>query len=496
MNGIKRAQLFYGLICLAGFLIILLPVGIANIIFGYGLGDAPCTLCWGQRESMIFIGVMAFFIVRYGLKFRYVAMLLIMAATGLYESFRHVSNHAMRDVGQGFGVAIFGIHTQFWAEVVFWCVVLMLGVMFFFAPKVDAFVEEMKGRQFRALGTGAKAGMMVSAAIIASNVFQAFVSTGIPPYWGQGSPARFTLNPQHITWEADAWNGLWSNFSFRGKRDVAEPDYAFAKSEAAKASHNAAEAPVAVDSTLSVVSDKALEIKQAVNSVSRTASGLVLTSDADIWLVDDDGKVTRHAKVDPYYDTQLTAFVGAADHKGALLVMGSNKSWFHFQPKDGADPVKGFANFLEGADQFESIGKYGRGRVDTERAKYNYVHSVASDGKYVWLATVPNKRHAKNFVVSKVLAKDMTLSGEFVPEAELKEGRGLGELYVTGAAARDGKLYFVSRAYNVLLEVDPASEKVTRAMGLPAELADIRGLAANADGSFTVVNANHLVTLK
>lgn len=46
--------------CLAGFLIILLPVGIANLVFGYMLGDSPCTLCWGQRQAMIYIGVIAF----------------------------------------------------------------------------------------------------------------------------------------------------------------------------------------------------------------------------------------------------------------------------------------------------------------------------------------------------------------------------------------------------------------------------------------------------
>lgn len=71
MNEINKTKNFYTLMCLAGFLIILLPVGIANFVFGYMLGDSPCTLCWGQREAMIFIGVMALFIVRYGMKGKY-----------------------------------------------------------------------------------------------------------------------------------------------------------------------------------------------------------------------------------------------------------------------------------------------------------------------------------------------------------------------------------------------------------------------------------------
>ena len=93
--------------CWAGFLIILLPVGIANFVFGYMLGDSPCTLCWAQRESMIFIGVVAFFIVRYGVKGKYIAWLLIMAAFGLYQSFSHYGNHAHRDLDQGFSLQVF-----------------------------------------------------------------------------------------------------------------------------------------------------------------------------------------------------------------------------------------------------------------------------------------------------------------------------------------------------------------------------------------------------
>ena len=81
---LKKTKLFYALMCLAGFLIILLPVGIANFYVGYILKDSPCVLCWGQREAMIFIGVLALFIVRYDMKAKYLAMLLIVTAFGLW----------------------------------------------------------------------------------------------------------------------------------------------------------------------------------------------------------------------------------------------------------------------------------------------------------------------------------------------------------------------------------------------------------------------------
>jgi len=218
MNEIKKAKFFYALMCLAGFLIILLPVGIANLIFGYVLKDSPCTLCWGQREAMIFIGVMALFIVRYGLKAKYLAMLLVMTGFGLWQSFAHFGIHAHRDLDQGFGLAVFGIHTYFWAEVVFWAVVVLLGAIFFFAPKFSAFNEEMGGETIRKLGSFTRAAFIVCAFIIASNVFQAFVSTGIPPYYGQGDPVRFTLDPKYIIWDDSGYKNHWKKVSFLGKK--------------------------------------------------------------------------------------------------------------------------------------------------------------------------------------------------------------------------------------------------------------------------------------
>jgi len=148
-KDISKAKTFYDLICWGGLLIVLLPVGIANVILGYFMGDSPCTLCWGQRQEMAYIGVVALFMVRYGFKPKYLATMLVMAAVGLYMSFRHYGNHAMRDVGQGFGLDVFGIHTQFWAEIVFWCVVFLFGLAVYLAPRFDALVAEFKGKAFR-----------------------------------------------------------------------------------------------------------------------------------------------------------------------------------------------------------------------------------------------------------------------------------------------------------------------------------------------------------
>ncbi len=91
---------------------------------------------------------------------------------------------------------------------------------------------------------------------------------------------------------------------------------------------------------------------------------------------------------------------------------------------------------------------------------------------------------------------DWTLSGEFEPVAEaLKDGRKLGELYVTGMVYENGKLYAVSKNFNTLIVIDIASESIEAAYGLPAELTDIRGLVKKGN-TFEVVDHNRIVTLQ
>lgn len=53
VNGqdIKKAKTFYDIICWGGLLIVLLPVGIANVILGYFLGDSPCTTLLGAASA-------------------------------------------------------------------------------------------------------------------------------------------------------------------------------------------------------------------------------------------------------------------------------------------------------------------------------------------------------------------------------------------------------------------------------------------------------------
>ncbi|EOZ2161392.1 disulfide bond formation protein B [Campylobacter coli] len=505
MNEINKTRNFYTLMCLAGFLIILLPVGIANFVFGYMWGDSPCTLCWGQREAMIFIGVIALFIVRYGMKGKYLAALLIMTAVGLYQSFAHYGNHAHRDLDQGFGLAVFGIHTYFWAEVVFWAVVLLLGVMFAFAPKFGSFDKELNGEKFRKFTKFSFAAFLISTLIVASNVFQAFVSTGIPPYVGQGDPVRFSLNPKYIIWSTGGWNGLWQNISFLGKRDVKAPDYAFAPASeklGIKFDNNTNNSPFAeIDDELKIINEQTINFDKAINTLDYINDEFVASSKWDVAFLDNNFSTKEGFELDPYFSATIDPIIGIIPYKeNKFLLMGSNKSFLRFAKNPNADEALQYADFIKGNDNFEGQGKdLGRGRLDTVRAKFNHVASMTTDDHYLYLATVPNNKDSKSFVISKISLKDLVLSAEFTPKAELKEGKTLGDLYITSMTFKDGEIYALSKNHNVIAIIDPAKEEVVKTIAFPSSITNARSIFFK-DGRIHILSyqdgANKLYTLK
>ncbi|WP_144584757.1 disulfide bond formation protein B [Campylobacter coli] len=505
MNEINKTRNFYTLMCLAGFLIILLPVGIANFVFGYMWGDSPCTLCWGQREAMIFIGVIALFIVRYGMKGKYLAALLIMTAVGLYQSFAHFGNHAHRDLDQGFGLAVFGIHTYFWAEVVFWAVVLLLGVMFAFAPKFGSFDKELNGEKFRKFTKFSFAAFLISTLIVASNVFQAFVSTGIPPYVGQGDPVRFSLNPKYIIWSTGGWNGLWQNISFLGKRDVKAPDYAFAPASeklGIKFDNNTNNSPFAeIDDELKIINEQTINFDKAINTLDYINDEFVASSKWDVAFLDNNFSTKEGFELDPYFSATIDPIIGIIPYKeNKFLLMGSNKSFLRFAKNPNADEALQYADFIKGNDKFEGQGKdLGRGRLDTVRAKFNHVASMTTDDHYLYLATVPNNKDSKSFVISKISLKDLVLSAEFTPKAELKEGKTLGDLYITSMTFKDGEIYALSKNHNVIAIIDPTKEEVVKTIAFPSSITNARSIFFK-DGKIHILSyqdgANKLYSLK
>lgn len=205
-------KLFFNLFALAGLLLVALPVGIACIVLGFGMGDSPCIMCWHERFCMVAISFMAILIVRYGCKMRYLASLLFLACLGLYDGFVHYSLDGTYggylDIKQGFGLEILGAHTQFWVVVVHFCVFLFLGIILLLGKNVGSIIDKSEkgvyGKVLPEFLMG-KIAVIVFVVVMGFNLVQSFVTAGIPPYLASATPSRMTFDPSKWFWELDHW---------------------------------------------------------------------------------------------------------------------------------------------------------------------------------------------------------------------------------------------------------------------------------------------------
>lgn len=550
-----RSKTFYFLFSLAIIGIVALPVGIGNLILGFIYHDSPCIQCWAERQSMVYIALAGLFILRYGLKPKYMAILLLIVAGGLYQSFYHLGNHALEDVGQGFALSIFGLHTQFWAESVFWMVVLVMGALLLFAPHFSILDQEgslyIHGMRlpYRKLSRSNLWAFAIFSVVVASNMLQAFISTGPFPYLGHGDPIRFSWKLEENVWSTANWKHMGFP-RLLSKRVVSAPilandphawdrDYRHAPITItkhlilleSKPSTLPFNAPISdlnflatkkedrtqVDlapkpSALSPVVDTGIlgnaQESQGCAPASRpppfsfspdvfaganallTNAFLITTQREGLYIVDQKlSKVLAHLVLDKDYSVTVEDFVGANMVGNTIRLMGANKSSVdvHYNPK----AKNNFTNFLQGAHHFDEIG---RSRLRTSRASTYYVLSARSDGTHTYMLTVPNNRYKKLILVG-MLDQDSGLSSEADVQTSknnpLKKGRALGEFYVSGLAFYQGRLFALSKAYNTLLVINPFDATIIDAYGLPSSIKNPSALAFVGDQLIVTGYENH-----
>jgi disulfide bond formation protein DsbB len=480
---------------LAWLVIILtiVPIGGA-IALAVVHGDTPCILCWAQRTSMVLIALTGLFVLRYGPRPRYLGMAVLLATWGTFMSFRHWALHMARDVGQGFAAPIFGVHTYAWAWLIHWLVLVATGVLLVLLRRDE------EGSWPREPGRAGRVAMPLLVVVVAANALQAFVTTGPPPFMGQGDPVRFSLDPARWVWSMEELSGP---LSLRGAWTIPEPD-------AADVDPDPGRGPLASLPTLPVSGWERIGVPLA-----GALTGLAHDPAGDRFLVVDDrygvhvldGTLTRamhRVIIDPSYSIDLSPFTGAAFLGDTLAVLSTNKSYVLLRPDAGADPAREWRRFLETDG---AVTELRRGRFATVRARQMYVMSLAFDPSADELITVavPGPRH-RRLVVSRFARGDLQLSSEFEPSlapglALAGEDRALAEYVVTGATVVDGTLYALSAAYSTLLAID-LDERVVRAawavpglerpVGLAARGSQL--LVAQADGRVAVLERPGRVT--
>jgi disulfide bond formation protein DsbB len=456
----KRDSL-YTLLALAVLALVVGPIGIAVFVLGFVHGDSPCVLCWAQRTGMILIALTGLFILRFGPRPRYIGLGILIAAHGLYMGMRHSALHLARDVGQGFSVEILGAHTYTWSAIIFWCGLVLMGILLVLMKDGEA-----RG-SVRDPGVLGRTAMVLFLVAVAGNIMQAFAAVGPPPFMGQGDPVRFSFKPRNWVWSLEEWAP--APVSWRGRYAIEKPGLGGLPTDWR-------EGPVAGVQALAAKRRlrAAAPLNGAVTDLAADpASGrFLITTDAHgVYVLDGDlARVERYAIVDPGFSVDVGQLTGATFARPrTLLVLGHNKSFVLLEEARGAvDEAANYRFFLESFDAFRELR---RGRFGTVRARMNYVMSVGydRDTDAFYTVTVPNRRHSR-LVISSFARSDMTLSEELRPG--LSPGvvlagreRSLDEYYVTGVAADGGRLYAVSAAFSTLLVFDLARGELVSAHG-------------------------------
>ncbi len=476
---------------LAWIVIILIggPVG-AAVWLGVVYGEAPCILCWAQRTSMVLLGLLGLFVLRYGPRPRYIGMVVLLGAFGVFMSLRHAALHLARDVGQGFAAPYFGAHTYVWAWFVHWVVLAVVGVLLLL-------LREQPVRQgVRDPGRVGRIAMTLFLVVVGANALQALITTGPPPFIGQADPVRFSFNPRHWVWMNQ--EELAGRISLRGAWTIPRPDPASIVMDPDPAGGPLADIqvlPVEVWESIGTTLDGRL------NGLARdpaTGRFIAVTERYSVYVLDSAlTRIEHHVELDHQYSIELTPLAGAALVGDTLAVLATNKSYLLLRPDPAADADREWRHFRKTSG---GITELRRSRFATVRARQMYVLSLAYDPEAHELITVsvPSPRH-RRMVVSRFARDDMTLASEFLPRlgpglALSGDDRSLAEYVVTGAVVADGLLYAISAEYSTLLVIDLDGMRVVAAYAVPGLEQPVglaaRGaqlLAAQADGRIAVI---------
>lgn len=439
-------------------------LGVASFYLGFIDKESPCIICWATRMLMIGVVMFAFLIVRYGPKPQYVGWIIFIAVFGMFAGFRHSSGSFAWDIHQGWWAELLGAHTYTWPIVIQAMVLLFTAVLFWFTKDVYSFVSKTY-KPFSALS---KSAMLVFMFVLGGNMVQAFISTGYPPNMGVGNPTRLSFNPDYWYWTTDSWQRLKRPVSLRRTWSVEHPDLPSAPNGKIAFNADPAAAPLAATGTLQVSGKQSIAaaLNAPATDIAYNGQGqyFVATEKWGLYLLDDAlAKVKRFAVLDHLNGANGRVPVGsaffAADEFG---VLGWNKVYAFFKEDGNRSARENFPSFIEGTEHYAVTA---RGAYNTVRSRMQHVLSMAylPENNGVYTITVPSSKHQK-LVVSRFDRADNMLSEEFIPTLAdglaLKEGKTLGEYYITGLTAHEGDLYAVSKQFSQVLRIDPRTRQI------------------------------------
>ncbi|SDJ77056.1 hypothetical protein SAMN04488540_11350 [Ferrimonas sediminum] len=429
---------------------------------------------------MILIALTAMFIIRYGLRPKYIAALIWLGIYGAYMSTLHTSFYLGWDVGQGQSLKILGAHTYTWALFVF--VVVLVVVALLLAAVGNSFPANQV-RDENLFGVP-KLAFIVFFVVIGGNIVQAFTQTGPLPFVGQDAPGRVSFFPSYMSWEMDHWPR--QSPDARGGYAIKDVDL----------NEFSIQKPVFSDAPLAKVEaliDLPTEINSRVTAIDyqqETDRYAVTTEDSWVYVLSGDlRRVLTKAHVDGMYQIHVSKLVGISFISDTTLVaMGDNKAYVVLELDENHTWASNYRPFR---DSDNGIGELYRGVFLTVRAKYAYALSLGFDqgSNRLITITVPNEKSAP-IVSSQFDVSDMTLSAENNMKTDSKYNQGfLSEYpYITGIDIGDDKGYVINSRGGEIISVNLRSGEATGKLRF-ITIKNFQGLVRKED-SFQTVNFN------
>lgn len=445
-------------------LCIAIVLGIASFYLGFIDKESPCILCWAHRMLMIGTTMFTFLIVRYGPKPKYVGWIIFIGVFGMFAGFRHSSGSFAWDIHQGWWAEILGAHTYTWPIVIQGVVLIFTAMLFWFTKDVYSFVS--KG--YKPLVPFTKFTIILFMMVISGNIVQAFMSTGLPPNMGVGSPARLSFDTNYWYWTTSSWERLSKPTSLRGAWDVDAPDLPSQPDTKLQFITDSDQAPLTTTSKLIILNKQIinLELNSPATDIAFNGNDkyLITTEKWGLYLVDSSiSKIERFAVLDNLNGANGRIPVGSAFfNKKEFGVIGWNKVFVFLKEDNGISAKDNFPNFIEGLDSYAITS---RGAYNTVRARMFHVLSMTylAKNNSVYTITVPNNKN-KKLIISRFDQHDNMLSEEFSPTpgagVTLREGKDIGDYYITGLAVNNGDLYAVSKRFSQVLKINPTTHEI------------------------------------
>lgn len=444
-------------------LIIAIVLGTASFYLGFIDKESPCILCWAHRMLMIGTSMFAFMIVRYGPRPKYIGWLIFIAVFGMFFGFRHSSGSFAWDIHQGWWAELLGAHTYTWPIVIQGTVLVLMALIFWFTKDIYSFVSQ----SYKPLSQLTKVVMSIFMVVLGGNMVQAFMSTGLPPNMGVGNPARLSFDPDYWYWTSESWKRLERPTSFRNAWNVAQPDLP-SHPTALTISIDPSQAPLSATQQLTVTQQQPIDVELNAPATDIAFNGkdsyFIATEKWGLYLVNQQlNETKRFSVLDHLNGANGRVPVGStffSEHE--FGVIGWNKVFVFFKEDAGRSKRENFPSFIEGLQNYSVTA---RGAYNTVRSRLFHTLSMAylPENNSVYSVTVPDEKKQK-LIISRFDRADNMLSEEFIPTVkagiELKDGKNIGNYYVTGLTAHNGDLYAVSKAFSQVLRIDPHKQQI------------------------------------